>query len=90
MGTSAVARHIGGTRFTTALFPGDGRYLVPVKAAVQRAEAIGEGAIVEVVVRLNAAHRNDGARRQRRMSARGQGQTRARDAGGRPALYRVR
>ena len=32
-------------------------YLVPVKVAVQRAEAIGEGAIVEVVVRLNAARR---------------------------------
>jgi MFS family permease len=46
---------IGGTEFTTALFPRDGRYLVPVKAAVQRAEAIGEGAIVEVVLRLNAA-----------------------------------
>jgi len=48
---------IGGTRFTTALFPRDGRYLVPVKAAVQRAEAIGEGAIVEVALRLNTAHR---------------------------------
>ena len=46
---------IGGTEFTTALFPKDGRYLVPVKVAVQRAEAIGEGAIVGVVVRLNAA-----------------------------------
>jgi hypothetical protein len=48
---------IGGTEFTTALFPKEGRYLVPVKVAVQRAEAIGEGAIVEVVVRLNAARR---------------------------------
>src|SRR5438477_10810746 len=48
---------IGGTEFTTALFPRDGRYLVPVKVAVQRAEAIGEGSIVEVVVRLNAARR---------------------------------
>jgi hypothetical protein len=46
---------IGGTEFTTALFPKDGRYLVPVKVAVQRAEAIGEGAIVEVVLRLNVA-----------------------------------
>ena len=45
---------IGGTEFTTALFPRDGRYLVPVKVAVQRTEAIGEGAIVEVVLRLNA------------------------------------
>jgi hypothetical protein len=48
---------IGGTEFTTALFPKEGRYLVPVKVAVQGAEAIGEGAIVEVVLRLNAAHR---------------------------------
>jgi Domain of unknown function (DUF1905) len=48
---------IGDTRFTTALFPKGGRYLVPVKVAVQRAEAIGEGAIVEVAVRLNAARR---------------------------------
>ena len=47
---------IGDTEFTTALFPKDGRYLVPVKVAVQRAQAIGEGAIVEVVLRLNAAH----------------------------------
>ncbi len=48
---------IGGTEFTTALFPKDGRYLVPVKVAVQRAEAIGEGAIIEVVLRLNATRR---------------------------------
>jgi hypothetical protein len=48
---------IGDTAFTTALFPKDGRYLVPVKVAVQRAESIGEGAIVEVVVRLNVARR---------------------------------
>ena len=54
-GQAPVRVTIGGTEFTTALFPKDGRYLVPVKAAVQRAEAIGEGAIVEVVLRLNAA-----------------------------------
>lgn len=46
---------IGDTEFTTALFPKDGRYLVPVKAAVQQAEAIGEGTVVEVAVRLNVA-----------------------------------
>jgi hypothetical protein len=44
---------IGGSQFTTALFPKNGRYLVPLRVAVQRAEAIGEGSIVEVVVRLN-------------------------------------
>ena len=48
---------IGGTRFTTALIPRDGCYLEPVKVAVQRAEAIGEGSIVEVEVRLNASRR---------------------------------
>jgi hypothetical protein len=37
------------------LFPKDGRYLVPVKVAVQQAEAIGEGSIIEVVLRPNAA-----------------------------------
>jgi hypothetical protein len=46
---------IGDTEFTTALFSKDGRYLVPVKAAVQRAEAIGEGSVVDVVLRLNVA-----------------------------------
>jgi hypothetical protein len=49
---------IGGAEFTTALFPKDGRYLVPVKVAVQRAEAIAEGAMVEVVLRLNVARRH--------------------------------
>ena len=46
---------IGDSEFTAALFPKDGRYLVPVKVAVRQAEAIGEGAIVEVTVRLNPA-----------------------------------
>ena len=46
---------IGDTEFTSALFPKGGRYLVPVKVAVQRAEAIEEGAVVEVVLRLNVA-----------------------------------
>src|SRR5580704_5557280 len=48
---------IGDTEFTTALFPRDGRYLVPVKVAVQRAETIEEGAIVEVSLRLNVTRR---------------------------------
>jgi hypothetical protein len=56
-GQVPVQATIGDTEFTTALFPKDGRYLLPVKVAVQRAEAIGEGAIVEVVLRLNAARR---------------------------------
>jgi hypothetical protein len=54
---------IGDTAFTTALFPKDGRYLVPVKVAVQRAEAIEEGAVVEVVLSLNVAGRDSPSRR---------------------------
>ena len=48
---------IGDSEFTSALFRRDGRCLVPVKVAVQRAEGIGEGALVEVVLRLNVAPR---------------------------------
>ena len=56
---------IGDTEFTTALFPRDGRYLVPVKVAVQQAEAIGEGAIVRSSCVSNPRAGNDGARRRR-------------------------
>src|ERR1700742_3207160 len=42
---------IGDTEFRTALFPRDGRYLVPLKDAVRKAEAIGEGDVVAVVLR---------------------------------------
>ena len=49
---------IGDTEFTTALFPRDGRYLVPVKVAVQRAETIAAGAVVEVALRTNSTRRS--------------------------------
>ena len=48
---------IGATDFTTALFPKDDRYLVPIKVAVQRAESIAEGATIEVALRLNPTRR---------------------------------
>jgi hypothetical protein len=48
---------IGESEFTTALFPKADRYLVPIKVAAQRAEAIGEGAVVEVVLRPNVTRR---------------------------------
>jgi hypothetical protein len=38
-----VVARIGATEFTTALFPRDGRYLLPVKAAVRDAEGIEAG-----------------------------------------------
>jgi hypothetical protein len=42
-GQVAVVARIGATEFTTALFPRDGRYLLPVKAAVRDAEGIEAG-----------------------------------------------
>ncbi len=43
---------IRGTEFRTALFPKDGRYLVPLKDAVRKAEDIAEGDVVAVRLRL--------------------------------------
>jgi hypothetical protein len=41
---------IGKTEWTTSLFPKDGRYLVPIKASVRKAENLEEGD--QVIVRL--------------------------------------
>ena len=49
-GVIPVQVHIGGTDWTTSLFPKDGRYLVPLKDKVRRAEGIDHGD--EVAVRL--------------------------------------
>jgi hypothetical protein len=42
-GVIPVHVRIGKTEFTTSLFPKDGRYLVPIKASVQKAENLEEG-----------------------------------------------
>jgi hypothetical protein len=39
---------IGKTEWKTSLFPKDGRYIVPIKASVRRAENLEEGATVTV------------------------------------------
>lgn len=39
---------IGDTDFSTSLFPRNGGYLMPVKAAVQRAESVGLGDVIQV------------------------------------------
>ena len=38
-----VTVRIGNSVWTTAMFPRDGRYVLPIKAAVRRAEQLGEG-----------------------------------------------
>jgi hypothetical protein len=47
-GVIPVRARIGRTDYTTSLFPKDGRYLVPVKDAVRRREALEVGDIVAV------------------------------------------
>ncbi len=42
-GVIPVTVRIGRTEFTTSLFPKDGRYLVPIKASVRKAEKLEEG-----------------------------------------------
>lgn len=42
-GMIPVHIRIGTTAWTTSLFPKDGRYLVPIKASVRKAENLEEG-----------------------------------------------
>ena len=42
-GVIPVHVQIGETEFTTSLFPKDGRYLVPIKASVRKAENLEKG-----------------------------------------------
>jgi hypothetical protein len=47
-GVVPVRVRVGETVWETSLFPKDGRYLVPLKDAVRRAEGIDSGDVVEV------------------------------------------
>lgn len=52
-GVIPVHVRIGGTEYTTSLFPKDGRYLVPVKASVRKAEGLQEGDMVTVRLEIH-------------------------------------
>ena len=47
-GVIPVHVQIGKTEWTTSLFPKDGRYIVPIKASVRKAEKLEEGDKVTV------------------------------------------
>jgi hypothetical protein len=47
-GMIPVVAAIGNTEWKTALFPKEGRYLVPLKDSVRRAESLAEGATVTI------------------------------------------
>ena len=52
-GVIPVQARIGRTSFTTSLFPKGDSYLVPIKAAVRRAEELALGDEVTVALRLD-------------------------------------
>ena len=52
-GMIPVAARIGGTGWRTSLWPKDGRYVVPVKAAVRRAERLDVGDTVTIRLTVN-------------------------------------
>ncbi|MDN5895237.1 MAG: DUF1905 domain-containing protein [Nocardioides sp.] len=47
-GVIPVEVHIGKTTWTTSLFPREGRYLVPVKDRIRKAEGIHLGDVLEI------------------------------------------
>jgi hypothetical protein len=51
-----VTAQIGKTKWKTSLFPKDGRYIVPLKDSVRKAEDLGEGdkVTVHLEVRITA------------------------------------
>jgi hypothetical protein len=51
-GVIPVTARIGDTTWTTSLFPKNDAYLVPLKAAVRKAEDIELGDLVEVVLEV--------------------------------------
>lgn len=51
-GQVAVLVELGGATFTTALFPRGERYLIPLRAAVRRAEGLEVGMELTATVRI--------------------------------------
>ena len=54
-GCIPVSGRVGGSDFTTSLFPKDGGYLLPLKAAVRRQVAVTVGDVVAVTMRIGGA-----------------------------------
>lgn len=53
-GMIPVTAKIGGTQWTTSLFPKDGRYIVPLKDVVRKGEGIQLGDVVTVRLKVAA------------------------------------
>ena len=53
-GMIPVSATVGETEFTTALFPKDGGYFVPLKVAIRKAEQIDVGDIVTLTLEVTS------------------------------------
>jgi hypothetical protein len=53
-GMIPVAARIGGTNWTTSLFPKNGGYIVPIKDKVRKAEGVEIGDVVTIVLTVDA------------------------------------
>jgi hypothetical protein len=53
-GMIPVTAQIGLTGWKTSLFPKDGRYIVPLKSGVRRAERLGVGDTVKIRLAVDA------------------------------------
>lgn len=51
-GVIPVQVRIGKTEWQTSLFPKDGRYIVPLKVTVRKAEKLAEGDMVTIQLRV--------------------------------------
>ena len=56
-GMIPVSVTLGASTWQTSLWPKDGRYVVPIKTAVRRAEAVDEGRSVDLELDILAATR---------------------------------
>lgn len=56
-GVVPVVAKVGNSEFETSLFPRNGGYLLPIKVAVQRAEAVGLGDRIAVRMRVGRLNR---------------------------------
>ena len=52
-GMIPVAVTVGGTTLSTALWPKDGSYVVPLKDAIRKPEGIGLGDVITVRLRID-------------------------------------
>lgn len=54
-GMIPVTARIGKTEWATAMFPKDGRYILPIKTTVRKAEKLDEGDEVRVQIEVGGA-----------------------------------